>query len=155
MGKITDHENEWLDRATAAAVAAARRVLTRDPVIPMSTPVGSLSDVEWGWIVSSMIFAWISVRAEQATVEGLDVEKAIRAGVSPDPWDAGAVAAILPKLADAIAIDWSESLKDWSRETMVQFLSTALGLIREALAARDRNSGGGTRTKKRSLAILD
>ena len=155
MGEITDRENEWLDHATAAAIAAARRVVTGDQVIPMNTPIGRLSDVEWGWIVSSMIFAWIGARAEQATVEGLDVEEAIRAGVSPDPWDAGAVAAILPKLADAVAIDWSKALSDWSRETMVQFLITALGLIRKALAARDRNNAGVTRTKKRALAILD
>jgi hypothetical protein len=155
MGEITDHENEWLDRATAAAIAAARRVVTRDQVIPISTPIGRLSDVEWGWIVSSIIFAWIGVRAEQATVEGLDVEQSIRTGVSPDPWDAGAVAAILPKLADAVAIDWSKPLSDWPRETMVQFLSTALGLVGEALAARDRNSAGVTRAKKRALGILD
>jgi hypothetical protein len=154
MGEITDRENEWLDRATAAAIAAARRVVIGDQVIPMSTPIGRLSDIEWGWIVSSMIFAWISVRAEQATVEGLDVEEAIRAGVSPHPWDAGAIAAILPKLADAVAIDWSKPLGEWPRETMVQFLSAAFELIRKALDDRDGNSGGVTRAE-RTPAILD
>ena len=48
-------------------------------------------------------------------------------GLEPDPWDAGAVAAILPELADACPdIDWSQPLAAWPRETMVEFLLAAL-----------------------------
>ena len=60
MGEITKHENEWQDRATAAAIKAARRIVVGDAaVIPMMTPVGRLSEVQWGWIVAAVLFAWI------------------------------------------------------------------------------------------------
>jgi hypothetical protein len=155
MGEITQRENEWQDRATAAAVAAARRMVLGDAaVIPMNTPIGRLSDVEWGWIIAAVIFAWISVRAEQASSEGLDLEHAIHAGLDPDPWDAGAIAAILPELADGVAVDWSKPLSEWTRETMIQFLGVAIGLVHQAMSARDQSTTRVTRAKP-TLAILD
>ena len=83
------------------AIEQARAVVCGGAV-PPNTPVGRLSDVEWGWIVAAMLFGWIYTRAEQATDSGVGVEESIRAtGIDPDPWDAGAIAAILPELADA------------------------------------------------------
>jgi hypothetical protein len=148
MGKeLTRQENEWQDQATAAAVAAARRVVCADDPIRMATPIGRLSDVQWGWIVAAVIFAWIAKRAEQATAEGLDTERTVRmTGYEPDPWDAGAVATILPDLADTPGVDWAMPLNDWPRETMVAFLTTALALVRKATIARDFS--GGTITRK-------
>jgi hypothetical protein len=138
--ELTAREDEWQRRATAAAVAASRRLVKKDVAIPANTPISRLSDVEWGWIVATVIFAWISVRAEQATAEGLDVERAFREGAD-GAWDAGAIAAILPQLADTSGIDMSVPLAEWPRETMLHFLVTALGLARKAMAARDRGPG--------------
>jgi hypothetical protein len=148
MGKeLTRQENDWQDRATAAAVAAARRVVCADDPIRTATPIGRLSDVQWGWIVAAVIFAWIAKRAEQATAEGLDTERTVRmTGYEPDPWDAGAVATILPDLADTPGVDWATPLNDWPRETMVAFLTAALALVHKATIARD--FGGGTITRK-------
>jgi hypothetical protein len=151
MGALTEREDEWSRRATAAAIAAARRVVLGDgAVINKNTPVGRLSDHEFGWITSAAIFAWIATHAEQATVEGLDVEQTIRVGMldPANPWDAGMIATILPKLADAPGIDWQQPLSAWSRETVVAFLLTALDLIRAAQIARDL--GGGSITRKRA-----
>ena len=137
MGEVTKHENEWQDRATAAAIKAARGIVLGDAaVVPMMTPIGRLSDVQWGWIVAAVLFAWIKVRAEQAASEGRNVELTIRDGVS-GAWDAGAVASALPALADTPGIDWSKPLADWSPDQMIAFLSNALGLVQQALAARD------------------
>jgi hypothetical protein len=139
-------EDEWQRRATAAAIEAARAVVQMDGPIPPGTPIGRLSDTEWGWILAAMLFAWISKRAEQATAEELDTERTIRmTGLDPEPWDAGAVVAILPELADACAIDWSQPLTAWSRDTMVEFLLTAMRLIRRATIARDLSDKGVTR----------
>jgi hypothetical protein len=148
MGARVERDSEWQEAATTSSIAAARKVVLGDQaVINMNTPVGRLSDLEWGWIVSAAIFAWISVHAQQATVEGLDVEQTIRTSMlDPNPWDAGMVATILPKLADMPGIDWSKTLADWSRETMITFLSTAFDLIRQAEVARDL--GGGSITRK-------
>ena len=84
----------------------------------------ALAMCQWGWIVAAILFAWISTRAEQAAAENLDTERTIRmTALDPQPWDAGAVAAILPELADACSgINWSQPLVAWSRETMVEFL---------------------------------
>ena len=71
-------EDVWQRRATAAAIEAARRVVKVDGVIPPGTPIGRLGDIEWGWILAAMLFAWISTRAEQATAESIDTELAIR-----------------------------------------------------------------------------
>jgi hypothetical protein len=147
VGELTQEENEWQDRATAAAVAAARRLVCADNPIRTVTPIGRLSEVEWGWIVAAVIFAWIATRAEQATAEGLGTERAVRmTGYDPDPWDAGTVATILPQLADTPGVDWSAPFNDWPREMVVAFLTTALALTRKATIARD--FGGGTITRR-------
>ena len=134
---ITAIEAEWQRRATFAAIAAARKVVA-DGALPSSTPIGRLSDVEWEWITAAVLFGWIGTRAEQAASEGIDAELTVRVtGQDPDPWDAGAVATILPDLAEAAKIDWSKPLNDWSREGMVEFLLAAFTLIRKAMSARD------------------
>lgn len=155
MGELSRQEDQWQRRATAAAINAARKIVLGDgAVIPMGTPIGRLNDIEWGWIITAAIFAWIATRAEQATSEGLDAEQTIRmTGYDPAPWDAGAVATILPQLAELPNIDWSKPLAEWPRETMVRFLTVALDLIRKAVIARDL--GGGSITRKPRELIDD
>jgi hypothetical protein len=155
MGKLrkigevspTALEDIWQRKATEAAIAAARGVIRTDGAIPPGTPIGRLGDVEWGWIASAILFGWIAVRAEQASSEQLDAEQTIRmTGLDPEPWDAGAVMAILPDLADACpGIDWAQPLSVWSKETMAEFLLIAMRLIRKAAIARDLSDKGVTR----------
>ena len=71
-------EDQWQRDATAAAIAGARGVVQMDGPIPPGTPIGRLSDPEWGWIIATILFAWISVRAQQAAAEQLDSERTIR-----------------------------------------------------------------------------
>ena len=147
-------EDVWQRRATAAAIGAARQVIQIDGPIPPGTPIGRLGEVEWGWIVAAILFGWIATRAEQAASEQLDTELTIRmTGLDPDPWDAGAIVAILPELADTPGIDWSKPLADWPRETMVEFLTTALAFIRKALIARDLSDKGVTRKSSASMIV--
>jgi hypothetical protein len=145
-------EDEWQRRATAAAIEAARGVVKLGGPIPPATPIGRLSETEWGWILAGMLFAWISKRAEQAAAEQLDAEQCIRlTALDPQPWDAGAVAAILPDLANACPdTDWSKPLSEWPRETMVEFLLTAIRLIQKAMIARDLSEKGVTRKSSAS-----
>jgi hypothetical protein len=147
-------EDIWQRDATAAAIAAARGVVQIDGPIPPATPIGRLSDTEWGWILAAMLFAWISKRAEQAVSEQIDTERTIRmTALDPQPWDAGAVVAILPELADACAnLDWSKPLTAWSREDITTFLLKAMPLIRKAMIARDLSDKGVSR--KSSAATI-
>jgi hypothetical protein len=137
-------EDQWQRDATAAAIAGARGVVQMDGPIPPGTPVGRLGDTEWGWILAAMLFAWISKRAEQATAENLDTERTIRmTALDPQPWDAGAVAAILPELADACSrLDWSKPLTAWPKDDVIEFLLRAMPLIRKAMIARDMSEKG-------------
>ena len=145
MGALSEREDEWGRRATAAAIAAARRlVLGEEAAVNMNTPVGRLSDIEWGWIISSAIFGWIATRAEQAVAEGLDTESVIHTANS-EALDAGVVAAILPKLSGMTVADWSQPIAAWPRETMIRFLLAALDLIRTAMRARDLSNSAITR----------
>jgi len=144
---ISALEDVWQRMATAAAIAAARRIVQVDGPIPPGTPIGRLSDTEWGWVLAAMLFAWISTRAEQATAEQLDTELTIRmVALDPQPWDAGTVAAILPDLADACSgIDWSKPLTAWPKNDIIEFLLKAMPLIRKAMIARDLSDKGITR----------
>jgi len=153
--KLTEREDEWQRKATAVAIAAARKVVLGNCApINQNTPIGRLGDVEWGWIITSAIFAWIAAKAEQATAEGFDVETTIRtAMLDPDPWDTGMVASILPQIADLKGFDWSKPLADWSRDSMIEFLLAALELIRQATVARDL--GGGSIIRKNSELPAD
>jgi hypothetical protein len=144
-------EDHWQRQATAAAIEAARKVI-KEGVVPPGTPIGRLGDGEWGWIVAGILFAWISTRAQQAVAENLDTELTIRmTGLDPDPWDAGAVIAILPELADTPGIDWSKPLAEWSREVMAEFLLTAVRLIQKATIARDLSEMGITRKSSANM----
>jgi hypothetical protein len=147
-------EDQWQRDATAAAIAGARGVVQMDGPIPPGTPIGRLSETEWGWILAAMLFAWISKRAEQATAEQIDTEQLIRmTTLDPQPWDAGAVAAILPDLADACTgIDWSKPLTAWPKDDIVEFLLKAMRLIRKATIARDMSEKGVSR--KSSAATI-
>ena len=145
-------EDEWQRQAAAAAIAAARGVIRSDGAIAPATPVGRLSDVEWGWITAAILFGWIQTRARQAVAENINTEQTARmTALDPDPWDIGAAMAILPELAEACSdIDWTKPLTAWSRETMAEFLITAMPLIRKAMIARDISGKGITRESSAS-----
>lgn len=108
--------------------------------MPPNTAIGRLSDVEWGWIVAAVLFGWISTRAEQAVSNGAGTAEYIRdTSIDPDPWDAGAITAILPELAES-GVDFTKPLAEFSRDEMIGFLADAFTLIRKAAATRDRGS---------------
>jgi hypothetical protein len=134
---LTALEDIWLRRATAVAIEQARAVVCSDAMSP-NVPVARLSNVEWGWIVAAVLFGWIKTRAEQATDAGIGAANAIRtADLDPDPWDVGAIDAILWELAEANTVDSSKPLAELSRDEMLLFLNHALTLTRKAMVARD------------------
>jgi hypothetical protein len=139
MGEISKLEDEWQAKATEAAIAGARKIAA---TLGASMPIGRLSDLNWGMIVTAVIFAWIEVRVRQAISEGHDQEACVRAtGLSPDPRDVAVVSSILPELADRAAIDWTLPLHNWSPDTMTNFLLLAWSLIDGAETARDHGPG--------------
>jgi hypothetical protein len=131
-------EDAWQREAIRIAVEQARAVVSGGALPPL-TPVGRLSDTEWGWIVAAVLFGWISTRARQATDNGVGPDKCLYANetFNPDPWHIGAIEAILPELGNCQA-DWSKSLSQFSREEMIAFLGDAYNLIGKAMLARDR-----------------
>jgi hypothetical protein len=56
--------------------------------------------------------------------------------LDPDPWLAGAIATVLPELANT-KVDWNASLADLSRDEMITLLVDAYMLISKAMRARD------------------
>jgi hypothetical protein len=134
----------WQRKATAAAIAAVRNLISGD-AIPKATLVGRLTDIELGWLIASGLFAWIRTRAEQATAEGWDIEQTLHVtGFAPEPWDAGCAASILPRLVELDGINWERPIAGWSKDDVVRFLLAATKLINAAVIARDR--GGSTVT---------
>jgi hypothetical protein len=138
--EVVISEDEWQRRSTASAIASARDVVSKEG-INARVPVGSLGDLEWGWIVASAIFGWIKTRAEQAVHEGTAYDIPIRTMAGePPPWDAGAIATILPALGGMNGVDWSKPVGEWSKEQIVSFAWQIHKLTDGALARRDDGS---------------
>src|SRR4051812_14889054 len=95
-------ERDWDLRATSAAIAAAKDVCKDTSGINARAAIGSLSDIEWGWVCAAAIFGYIKTKAEQAVAESIGYDTAIRTfnHRDPAPWEAGAVATILPALGE-------------------------------------------------------
>lgn len=130
-------EDEWQRRSTASAIASARDVVSKEG-INARVPVGSLGDLEWGWIVAAAIFGWIKTRAEQAVHEGTAYDLPIRTMAGePPPWEAGAIETILPALGGMNGVDWSKPVGEWSKEQIVSFAWQIYKLTDGALARRD------------------
>jgi hypothetical protein len=131
-------EDAWQREATRVAIEKTRAVVSGGAVPPM-TPIGRLSDTEWGWIVSAALFGWIDTRARRATSNGVGPDKYLYVNETfdPDPWDVGAIEAILPELGNC-EVDWSKSLSQFSRDEMIAFLTDAYTLIKKAMIARDK-----------------
>jgi hypothetical protein len=152
LSSLSALEDAWQRQATAAAITAARGIVKLDGPIPPGTPIGRLTDSEWGWIVAAVLFAWIKTRAQQAIAESLNTDATIRLiALDPAPWDCGAIESILGELADCSGIDWSLPLGQWPREAVVDFLCKALSLVRKATIARDLISRGVTRDSSASV----
>ena len=132
----------WQRQATAAAIESARKMIG-DGVVSPDTPVGHLSDEQFGWLLCAGICSWIGTRAAQAVDEGnAAIEMNIcDTGTVPLPWDAGAVETILGDLAKVDGIDWNMRVLEWPKETMLLFLCDAHRLMSKAIAARDRGGG--------------
>jgi len=137
--KLAQENDEWQAKATAAAVAGARKIVALNGgSFPAATLLSKLSDQQWGWVVTAAIFGWIETRCQQAVAEGLDQEAAARlTGLNPSPCDVAAVTSILPTLADKAGVDWDLPLKAWSKNEMTNFLLMAMRLIDAAEVARD------------------
>ena len=109
--------------------------------------------VEWGWIVAAILFGWITKRAEQAAAEQLDTERTIRmTALDPEPWDAGAVVAILPELADDARDRLVEAARRLAKRDHGRIPDQPpCALIRKAMIARDLSDKGVTRKSSASM----
>ena len=154
MGELSKKEDPWQAKATEAAIAGARKIALNSTGLPPMTPVGRLTDLQWGWIVTAVIFSWIEIRCRQAIEEGLNQEQAVRqTGLTPSPCDVAVVRSVLTELSDKAGIDWSLPLEAWSKDTMVNFLMLAWQLINKAELARDH--GDGKILRKSELAVAE
>ena len=135
--KLRDIEDEWAAKATLSSIEAARNVVGE--CINSRSMVYSLSDVEWGWIASAIVFAWVKTKSEQAVAQGIGYDNAIRAmpNCKPQPWEAGAISTILPALAGIEGVDWGKPLEEWSKPQIIFFIWQAYQLVGTAFAMRD------------------
>jgi hypothetical protein len=131
--------DRWTKQAFEACVAAALDLVGKDGPIRPGVPVGRLTESEWGWFVSTVVSAWVRTRSEQAASEGWNYDRAAHATqLEPDPWLEGAIASVLPKLAEACRdLDWSKPVGAWERSDVVALLIAAFNLILRVLEARD------------------
>lgn len=136
-------EDEWQRIATASAIAAVREVVAG---MNGRIAIGSVSEVEWGWIIAAAIFGWIKTRAEQAVAEGTAPDLTIRSisARNPEPWEAGAIHTILPGLAELPNVDWGKPLGEWSKDQITAFAWQAYKLTDQALARRDAGASPNT-----------
>lgn len=139
--KQSEIETDWDAKATQSAIAAAREVIGANGINTRSM-ISSLNELEWGWICAASIFGWIKTKAEQATTEGIGYDVTIRqmAHRDPAPWEAGAVATILPALGGLQGVDWNKPIGEWSKDQIVSFAWQIYRLTDSAIAARDEGA---------------
>ena len=112
MGEITDKENAWLAKATAAAIAGARKVALTFTGLPMNDAGRQAERSQWGWIVTAR-----DLRLDpDARRAGDRRGSRSGAGRAPHraltiPCDVAVVASILPSWPTRPAIDWSLPLR--------------------------------------------
>jgi hypothetical protein len=136
---ISADRDRWTKQAFAACLASLKDLITGEtPPLNPSLKLERVADSEWIWFVGTVVWTWIATRAEQAAAEGWDDERTIlTTGLEPDPWLDGAIAAILPKLAEACTeLDWSKPVGAWSKDEIIAFIAAAIALARRAVAAR-------------------
>lgn len=143
--RVSSHasDDEWQMAATQAAIDAVRGVINKDG-INQRAMIGSLSDLELGWMVAAAVFAWIKTKAQQAVAQGEHYDLKIRTMTyrNMEPWEIGAVEAALPGLAELKDVDWSKPIGDWSKEEMARLMWRSHRLTDSALAARDNGAFG-------------
>lgn len=133
-------EDEWSKKATKAAIDAARAAVDQAGMADR-TRVASLSEVEWGWIVCAAIFAWIKTKGEQAVQEGVGYDTPIRfMPGTMQPWEAGAVEAMLPSLGGLPGVDWNKPLADFDKGEMVSLAWKISSLVAQSLVAQAQGS---------------
>ncbi len=147
LSKASKIEADWDLKATQSAIDAAKAVCSGEGINARAS-LGSLSDLEWGWIAAAAVFAWIKTKSQQAVAEGCGYDEPIRTmrGRDPEPWEAGAVETILPALAD-LSLPWEKPLGEWSKDAITGFSWSAHKLIEDALAKRDTGAGCGIARK--------
>lgn len=125
---MAKEDDKAIRDATEAAIASVRSLLNNG-VNPRAM-VGSLSETELGLVVTSAVFAWIKSKAEAYMKYGVaGIEYGIRnMNQNPEPQEAGAVSAILGKLAD-LDLPWDRAVSDWSKDDMIRFLWAGHKLI--------------------------
>lgn len=133
-------QDDWDRKATEAAIAASKAVVSEG--INTRASVGSLSDIEWGWIVAAAIFGWIKTKAQQAVAETRGYDEVIYTAAirDPAPWEAGAVETILPQLGALQDVDWNKPVGAWSKAEIVSFAWQIYKLTDSALADRDEGT---------------
>ncbi len=139
--RLREIEDAWAAKATQASIDAAKAVISENDINGRAM-ISSLNNLEWGWICSAAVFAWIKTKSQQAVAEGVGYDTAIRAMPGPgmQPWDQGAVEGILPALGDLKGVPWDKPLGDWSKLEMIAMAWAMYRLVDQALAARDEGA---------------
>src|ERR1019366_1550098 len=113
---------DWHRRVRAVVVGAAEKKIND------LQPASLLKGGDVALLMDEVIGTWIMFRAEQAVANGVKHDALVlMTGATPEPWDLGTVAAILPQLA-ALDIDWSKPLAAFSKDEMCSFICRALDL---------------------------
>jgi len=151
--KLRNLDAEWDAKASQAAVDGAREAT--ESINPRAA-ISSLSSTEWMWIAMGAVFGWIKTRSQHAIAESKSYDKTIREMPQyfPEPWDAGAVESILPKLGDLKGLPWEKPLGDWTKKEMVRFAWNVHYLIDGAIARREEGADGKIVTIK-SQAVME
>lgn len=152
--KLRDVEAEWMAKATQSAIDGAREAT--ESINPRAA-ISSLSNLEWTWIAMGAVFNWIKVKSQQAVADGVGYERAIRymPQYFMQPWEAGVVESILPRLGDVKGIPWEKPLNDWTKAEIVRLVWNAHSMIESGIKDRDNGAEDKITQPSRSRSITE
>lgn len=134
-------DNELQERAIQAGIAAAKKVVGD---LAPTTQIKTLSDQEWGWIVSATLCGWICERSKVISERGIGQVEQLLVTLNktdPEPWEMGAASAVLPALGEVVSdLGIAEkAIGEWSKDEVIVFVWRTFFLMDAARCARDQS----------------
>jgi hypothetical protein len=134
MGKLKKEiDDSHRDAAYLAAINAARSIVREERnFLSPHARLGTLSQLEWRRLAEHLVSGWIIERSKQLHADRiLDEESFLAEGSTPEPFELGRLASILPALGHMVENNGltERPIGAWSRDEILRFVWEASDMV--------------------------
>jgi hypothetical protein len=134
MGKLKSKINDpQREAAYEAAINAARAIVREERnFLSPHARLATLSQFEWRRLAEYIVSGWIVERSKQLHADRiLDEESFLAEGSTPEPFELGRLASILPALGRMVENNelTDKPIGEWSRDEILRFVWEASDMV--------------------------